>query len=263
MRLIVNILVCLFLVPQEGEPQGEFLETMEKEMVKVGNRLYASKYETYNAQYNVFLDYLIENNRIQDLEIARPDSSQWEQVDTVFIPLAKFYRWHPAYSRYPAVNISYEAAVLYCDWLTEQYMAYPKKIFKEVKFRLPSEVEWVNAARGGLKDIIYPWGSNQVTNDEGVALCNFWQFGDSGYNSKDSKVEDFAISTVPVNSYFINGFGVYNMSGNVAEMTSRKGFAKGGSWRSSSEDVRIDARQQYDVPSPLIGFRVFMDVLEE
>ncbi len=259
MRPFISFVLCLFIYHGEGYAQYDFLADMEKGMVKVGNRLYASKYEISNSQYNIFFNYLIENNKTRELEIAWPDTSQWMQAGSEYMPLARVYRWYPSYADYPALNISYEAVLLFCEWLTEQYMAYPDRIFENIRFRLPTEKEWMNAARGGIAKIVYPWGSDRVINDEGESLCNFWR------QEREETVEtgELTATLQPVKSYFPNGFGLYNISGNVAEMTNRRGIASGGSWRSSAEEVRIDATQPYEGPSPFVGFRIFMDVLEE
>ena len=56
------------------------------------------------------------------------------------------------------------------------------------------------------------------------------------------------------------------MSGNVAEMLNEPGRTKGGSWASSGYYLRIDAEDEYEgftEPSPMIGFRYFMEILEK
>ena len=53
-----------------------------------------------------------------------------------------------------------------------------------------------------------------------------------------------------------NNYGLYNMSGNVAEMVYERGIAYGGSYLDPGYDIRIDSEKPYDAPSPLIGFRV-------
>jgi formylglycine-generating enzyme required for sulfatase activity len=261
MRRIISLITCLFLIQVAGFSQFDYLADMEKVMVKVGNKLYASRYEITNSQYNMFFTYLVENNMMRELEIAWPDTSQWIQAGSEYMPLARIYRWYPTYSSYPACNISYEAVLLFCDWLTEQYMSYPERIFQNVKFRLPSEYEWMNAARGGIANLVYPWGTDSPTNDEGNPLCNFWLEVKEG--TEEETNSEFSSVLEPVKSYFPNGFGLYNISGNVAEMINQRGVAKGGSWRSNGEEIRIDAKQRYDGPSPFVGFRIYMDVLEE
>lgn len=261
MRTVISTILCFFIFTVAGYSQNEYLAGFEKEMVKVGNKIYASRYEISNSQYNIFFNYLIENNKMRELEICWPDTSQWIQAGSEYMPLARVYRWYPTYSRYPACNVSYEAVLLFCEWLTEQYMSYPERIFQKVKFRLPSEYEWITAAKGGMANFIYPWGTDSPINDEGKPLCNFLVDQDEGTEGETN--DELNSILAPVKSYFPNGFGLYNISGNIAEMINQRGVAKGGSWRSTGDEIRIDARQRYDGPSPFVGFRIYMDVLDE
>jgi formylglycine-generating enzyme required for sulfatase activity len=64
--------------------------------------------------------------------------------------------------------------------------------------------------------------------------------------------------TVP--AYFPNDFGLYNMSGNVAEMVQTEGISKGGSWRSGAYDIRIDQQSGYEGSSPALGFRPVLQI---
>jgi len=273
------ILIAAFLLIsgkiEEDKPE---LKKIEKSMVKVSENLYACKYEAANLEYRIFLNEL-KANKPNNYKIAMVDSEQWQKrfPHAYHDPLVQMYCWHPAYNYYPVVNISHEGAVMFCTWLTEKYNSWKGKNFKKIKFRLPSSEEWELAARGGKEDENYPFG-NYLRGETGKYLCNYRPVGDEKITSDidSNKMEvvkkfvktnefmaDGATYTTRVNSYFPNGFGLYNMSGNVAEMLIEDVVVCGGSWANSGFDVRIDSRQKFDKPSPLVGFRYFMEVIEK
>ena len=100
---------------------------------------------------------------------------------------------------YPAVHISWSDAVAYCQWKGH---------------RLPTEAEWEKAARGGLEQKIYPWGDE--LHPEGKHRCNIWQ----GNFPLANTAEDGHVGPAPAKSFRANGFGMYNLVGNVWEWCS-------------------------------------------
>jgi formylglycine-generating enzyme required for sulfatase activity len=184
------------------------------------------------------------------------------------LPDAKIFpHGHPDDAAAPVQNISQEAARKYCEWLTKAYNASTeRKKFKKVVFRLPTEEEWMQAAMGG-RGTPFPWGSKPgyyVRNAKGCYLLNMNATEPCGdCPSKGQPDNDGGIFPVAGNSYYPNDFGLYCMSGNVAEMVQEAGQSKGGSWQDDAFHCQITTKSTYTAPGPGLGFRVFMEVIEE
>lgn len=221
------------------------------------------KYEVTNMQYREFLNDLKANGRHEDYTKSVVDSTKWNIPGRFCEPLVESYFNHPAYNSFPVVNVPYEGAELYCRWISEKL----KSKGYNYTFRLPTREEWIFAALGGYSEVQYPWNSPSLISDKGRFMSNYKAIGDEliSRNPENQKYEvtndDLirnkmaAFGTTKVGSYKHNAYGLYDMSGNVAEMVSEPGIALGGSWDCPGYDVRIRSRLPYDGPSPFVGFR--------
>jgi formylglycine-generating enzyme len=188
----------------------------------------------------------------------RVDGANWKDINGGGATLARDLPDHPV------VHVSWHDARAFAAWSGA---------------RLPTEAEWEHAARAGQGDVRFPWGDAEP-DDQAHFPCNIWQgrFPDTNTGA------DGHITTAPVTSFAANGFGLYNLVGNVWEWTAepfvirsqRKGarqrqaamqgykLAKGGSFlchKSYCYRYRIAARtgNAPDSAATHIGFRVVWD----
>lgn len=250
-------------------PQGSFV--FEKDTISV-NGFYMYSTEITNVDYREFLYDLQKQGKTKDLKIAMVDTTKWRSENAYNEPYVDYYFRHPAYNRYPVVNISYEGALLYCEWLSEKLKELNKGKY-EIKVRLPMRSEWVYAASVGGKQSPYSWGGPYLRNSKGCYLCNFRNVGEENirYNKDKKNIEiapnsfkctDAYDITAIAGSYFPNKFGLYNINGNVAEMVFEKGIAVGGSWKSYGYEVRNESTENYSGADTHIGFRPVVTVVE-
>ena len=73
-------------------------------------------------------------------------------------------------------------------------------------------------------------------------------------------LNDNADITAPILAYWPNKLGIYNLIGNVAEMTSIKGIAKGGSWKHTEDEISVDKDFEYTESTSWLGFRCVFEV---
>ncbi|MBL7472374.1 formylglycine-generating enzyme family protein [Robertkochia sediminum] len=196
---------------------------------------YIDKTEVTNAQFAAFVaatGYLTIAERAIDWEeiksqlppgapkphdsVLQPGSLVFKQPEQPVTDLRNYSQWwewkvganwqHPkgpgssieGLEDHPVVHIAYEDAIAYCNWAGR---------------RLPTEAEWEFAAMGTLNKPVYPWGDERSILEQNT---NSW----TGKFPMSNDLEDGYLTTAPVGTYPPNGYGLYDMAGNVWEWTS-------------------------------------------
>ena len=161
--------------------------------------------------------------------------------------------------RRPVINVSWEDALSYTMWLSEQTGRH---------YRLPTEAEWEYAATGGA-DTYYWWG---------------FKLGEGRANCFNCGSQWDGVSTAPAGSFSANGYGLYSTAGNVMEWVAdcyhnsyagaptdgsawvdadcRDRVVRGGAFNKSGDALRAARRSRQDMQTRLaaLGFRVVRDV---
>lgn len=206
-------------------------DELPKHAVEVSS-FWMDTHEVTNAQFRRFVEatgYVTTAERKPDWEqlkhelppdTPKPPDSLLVPSSLVFTPpdhpvdlhdYSQWWRWvkganwkHPNGSgsdikgkdNYPVIQVSWDDAVAYCKWAGK---------------RLPTEAEWEYAARGGLTNQPYPWGTEGISL--GKPKANSW---DGHFPDKNTHRDGYA-GLAPVGKYAPNGYGLYDMAGNVWE----------------------------------------------
>ncbi|MFC2113878.1 formylglycine-generating enzyme family protein [Bacteroidota bacterium] len=269
---------------------GRFVYSPPPGTVKVSENLYADKTEIANIDYREYMywnkDVFGEESDIYQNSL--PDTLLWAYQDTALkIPMITYYR-HPIYNYYPVMGISYKQALDYISWRSdrvmemllvrnkiiqphpqqdsntcftiEKYFAGRYMNYKAIKtlpvphYRLPSPDEWEKLA-GKENDTLAKSEmiSENVkkTSKSDKFLYNTSEF----FDFQKTKYPNSLTFTTQRMSFPANSNKLYDLIGNVAEMTTLEGIAKGGSWQHSLDESDVSKNQLYTHAENWLGFR--------
>jgi len=215
-----------------------------------------------------------------------PDTLCWirDFTYTYNDPFTMKYFSHVAFDNYPVVGVTWKQANAFSRWRTDLKKVFSSRLNEAPAhdYRLPTEAEWEMAARGGLNNTVYPWGSYYTRNVNGCFVANFKPL--RGNYVADSPTTTTAMQ---VGTFDPNNYGLYDMAGNVAEWTStafyeaaydvvsdfnpelqyharpddppvmKRKVIRGGSWKDIAYFIRTSTRtyEYQDTAKSYIGFR--------
>jgi len=262
---------------------------------------YMSKHETSNAQYCQFLNSALAQELItvnsgvvykagSGTTFPYCDTSTSSQYSQIAFSNNSFTVRTKGGRRMvndPMVVVSWYGAVAYCNWRSQQEGLEPcYKLstwacdFSKNGYRLPTEAQWEYAARGGLSGKRFPWGDT-ITHSH----ANYYSRSDYSYDTSPTRGyhptwnDGIMPYTSPVGSFTPNGYGLYDMVGNVVEwcndwysgtyygsspetnptgpLTGNFRVLRGGSWYDLARSCRV-AYRPYGTPVIRygVGFRV-------
>ena len=254
-------------------PEASQVKDGTKGTTVSNDAFYMAKFEVTNAMYNEFLMSLSGGEKQERMRKVSQTQLAFQNTERTA------YGEHPGFANFPVVDVSLADAQAFAAWLTKIYHTIEKRPFKQVKFSLPNEQQWTVAAKGGQNTAVFPWGGPYLRNAKGQALCNYLRYPETAIvnylDEEEYKVDVQQIAPEMANaariaSYPANNYGIYDMAGNVSELTttsfieSREDItAKGGSFAQTGYWAQISTRQAFTKPNFYTGFRLVMEVIEE
>jgi formylglycine-generating enzyme required for sulfatase activity len=241
------------------------------------DKLLVDAYELSNLDYRIYESWVLATFGEQVYQKCLPDTSVWRSQagGEVF---AKNYHRHPAFDNYPVVGLTYEQVTEYAKWRSDrvsEIILTKKNILKKEgePFKNEAALKKYVEALDKMKDIALPQ-YRLLTPEEWSFYATANAPSDYGIDENNKKIQAARKEALPlfnyhvgaemkkndpllspVNAFLPNNFKLYNMVGNVAEMTATKGVSKGGSFIHNLEDCKISKDIAYEKPENWLGVR--------
>lgn len=278
--LIAMICIGFLLLGFSDNKNIKKKEKVPPGTVRLNDNLFIDKNEVANIHWREFMYWLESKKDSIGFENSKIDSMVWINVEG-HGDYSSYYFRHPMFNYRPVVGVDYEQAVAFCNWrsdrVNELYSLKPEMNpfpNKKYRYRLPTKFEWELAASGKLSVDTFPFGAistmvkrksyeiqlpffiRKKENQYYSFRCNY---SDLITNPKNMKDDLIAIN----DSYSPNSYNLYHMIGNVSEMVSSKGIAKGGNFLLPLDSCKIKMEQHYTKPEVWLGFRCVCEIIKE
>jgi formylglycine-generating enzyme required for sulfatase activity len=245
-------------------------------IIKAGNFLMFSE-EVSNLHWKEYVANTLKQKGKEAADAMLPDSLLWLNLNN-YADFVEYYYGRSNYNYFPVVNINYAQAEAYCKWLEDFYNSRENKFYKKVTVSLPTEKEWMYAAMSGNQQAVFSWPGYSVYGSKNEFQGNFYAlnqanviYGEGQLLQIGEKLSAYnwlnpgENSPAQASSFKPNAYGLYNMSGNVAEFVKAEGgyyFTKGGSWGDPGYYLQIITKQACDVKNSASPFRGFRPILK-
>ncbi len=266
--------------------------------------LFIDECEVQNIDYLEFL-YWTGRNEPERYKSLLPDTLVDRHKLALCEPYVEYYLRHPAYFHYPVIGVSYEQAVAFCEWrsrMVNRFIFIRRNKIKSDKwdtiknfpsvlmYRLPTKEEWEYASAAGLPFDRFPQGYRSLVDKDSVPVSNTAEYSNycmersqrgqkQKYPGKNSWLS-YEQVRAPVKWGTPNGYGIYNLTGNVSEIIADT-LVKGLNYENSldgkifrekrDEYFLVDSTNsgynykytfRYKAPQAWLGFRCVCEVVK-
>lgn len=273
-------------------PPGAFMYNDKTTSV---NAFWAQSTENTNLTWMLFLNYLIDNERYEDIAKCLPSDPDWQmkmnfEAKTTDFKIEDYLKYSPfpkdfliknniallpvtSFAFKPITGISREAVMIFAAWLSKMYD-------NELGFRLPVEAEWEYMSNTGNDTSVYAWNGRYTRDYRGCFMARFCT--STPENDTINKIDSLTFQHIVENQnstittwmndvnnwpepygpaliaqFPENRFGLFDLCGNVSEMIYESGKTKGGSWASLAFFLQVKNHENWtENPSDCVGFRL-------
>ena len=236
---------------------------------------YIATTEVTNFEYLEFLYMIGKSDGAEVKSMHQPDTSNWLSIPRYGNSMATYYHKHPAYHDHPVVNVSYDDALAYSEFLEEHLNDSYQFEHIEFEVSLPTIEEWKHVAYQYSTVDLTPLEDDCLIDKKGNLNCVYNRIDqlDLKLTAEDSLelvdpeeyMQNYQHTPCSVYNFPAQSYGLQHLAGNVAEFVLDKGIVKGGGWQDSGYYLLNEVDKEYDDDGSSVnnGFRVMISICEK